>query len=98
MTAMVIGVAPMASAQDAASDAPVPSTPSRPEILSNRWQEDWSALADPALRTEPFDALKYIPLLPSDPKSYMSAAEAQGFLANELANMKKFAKEAGMAQ
>ena len=34
----------------------------------------------------------------ADPKSYMSAADAQGFLANELANMKKFAKEAGMAQ
>jgi hypothetical protein len=36
--------------------------PSRPALLSQRWQEDWSPLADPALRTEPFDALKYIPL------------------------------------
>jgi tripartite-type tricarboxylate transporter receptor subunit TctC len=34
----------------------------------------------------------------ADPKSYLPAADAQGFLANELANMKKFAKEAGMAQ
>ena len=29
----------------------------RPEIRTNRWQEDWSALADPALRTEPLDAI-----------------------------------------
>ena len=36
----------------------------RPEIRTNRWQEDWSALADPALRTEPFDAIKYIPIMP----------------------------------
>jgi tripartite-type tricarboxylate transporter receptor subunit TctC len=34
----------------------------------------------------------------ADPKSYLPAAEAQGFLTNELDNMKKFAKEAGMAQ
>jgi hypothetical protein len=34
----------------------------RPAIMSNRWQEDWSALANPALRTQPFDVLKYIPL------------------------------------
>jgi hypothetical protein len=44
----------------------------RPEIRTNRWQEDWSALADPALRTEPLDAIKYIPIMPGDPKSYMS--------------------------
>jgi tripartite-type tricarboxylate transporter receptor subunit TctC len=34
----------------------------------------------------------------ADPKSYQPAAEAQGFLTNELENMKKFAREAGMAQ
>jgi len=34
----------------------------RPSIGFNRWQEDWSVLADPRLRTEPFDSLKYIPL------------------------------------
>ncbi|MEA9488189.1 hypothetical protein ABQE70_18895 [Xanthomonas campestris pv. campestris] len=32
--------------------------PSRPAIKSNRWQENWSPLADPALRTHPFDRLK----------------------------------------
>ena len=47
-------------------------TAARPVIKTNRWQEDWSALADPALRTEPFDALKHIPIFVADPKSYIS--------------------------
>jgi len=34
----------------------------RPAIKVNRWQEDWSVLADPAKRTEPLDGLKYVPL------------------------------------
>jgi hypothetical protein len=51
---------------------PTTPTATRPTIRSNRWEEDWSALADPALRTEPFDFLKYIPLIPGDPKSYLS--------------------------
>ena len=46
--------------------------PARPTIGMNRWQEDWSVLADPSLRTEPLDNLKYIPLSPDDPKSYAS--------------------------
>jgi hypothetical protein len=45
----------------------------RPKInFSYRWQEDWSALADPRLRTEPLDRLKYIPLPFDDLKSYVS--------------------------
>lgn len=44
----------------------------RPAINFNRWKEDWSVLADPALRTDPFDDLKYIPFSSSDPKSYLS--------------------------
>jgi len=45
----------------------------RPKMnLFNRWQEDWSPLADPRLRTEPLDSLKYIPLPFDDPKSYVS--------------------------
>ena len=54
------------------ADAPSGAAPTRPSILFNRWQEDWSKLADPALRTEPFDNLKYIPLSPTDPQSYIS--------------------------
>ncbi|KPC55415.1 alginate export family protein [Amantichitinum ursilacus] len=37
-------------------------TSARPSLNSNRWMEDWSALADPALRTQPLDRLKYLPL------------------------------------
>jgi hypothetical protein len=44
----------------------------RPKIGLNRWQEDWSVLADPTLRTEPLDDLKYIPLSSGDPHSYAS--------------------------
>jgi Alginate export len=44
----------------------------RPKIGLNRWQEDWSVLADPALRTQPLDDLKYIPLSSGDPNSYAS--------------------------
>lgn len=38
------------------------SLEARPAYQSNRWQEDWSELADPAKRTETFDNLKYIRL------------------------------------
>ena len=38
------------------------STPQRPAIMFNRWQEDWSVLADPRVSREPFDEFKYIPL------------------------------------
>ncbi len=44
----------------------------RPSIKADRSREDWSLLADPKLRTEPLDRLKYIPLFPSNPDSYIS--------------------------
>ena len=46
--------------------------PKRPSILFNRWQEDWSVLADPRVARESFDSLKYIPLSLTDPKTYLS--------------------------
>jgi hypothetical protein len=46
--------------------------PARPVPLFNRWQENWSPLADPALRTEPGDSLKYIALSANNPASYLS--------------------------
>ena len=56
-------------------------------------------LADALAKVAASDDFKaYLKDQYADPKSYMSAADAQGFLSNELANMKKFAKEAGMAQ
>jgi len=44
----------------------------RPTILFNRWQEDWSVLANPNIPREPFDNLKYIALSVNDPKTYLS--------------------------
>ena len=58
-----------------AEDDTAPSAnpaPERPSIHLNRWQEDWSVLADPELRTEPLDSLKYIPLSSDEPNSYVS--------------------------
>ena len=47
-------------------------TAKRPSALSfNRWQEDWSVLANPCAPRQPFDALKYMPL-GSDPSTYLS--------------------------
>jgi hypothetical protein len=61
-----------ATAEESAISPEPAAKPMRPAILPNRWQEDWSALADPTLRTEPWDNLKYIPLFATDPKSYVS--------------------------
>src|ERR1700761_7377903 len=59
-------------AQAQENDGTITTVPTRPEILANRWQEDWSVLADPRVPREPFDSLKYIPLSLYDPKSYLS--------------------------
>ena len=55
----------------AAADA-THSTDVYPQIKSNRWAEDWSALANPALRRGWWDDLKYIPLSDTDPETYLS--------------------------
>src|SRR6267154_5598333 len=62
--------------------------PTRPAILFNRWQEDWSVLADPRVPREPLDSLKYIPLSADDPKTYLSlgAGLRERFEANDAAN------------
>ena len=59
--------------------------PPRPAILFNRWQEDWSVLADPRVPREPLDNLKYIPLSSDDPKTYLSlgAGLRERFEAND---------------
>jgi hypothetical protein len=44
----------------------------RPAIEFNRWQEDWSALANREVPREPLDELKYIPLSATDPHTYLS--------------------------
>lgn len=43
----------------ARSEEPVPT---RPSYGSLRFEEDWSPLRDPALRTDPLDPLKWLPL------------------------------------
>jgi hypothetical protein len=56
----------------AGDEAPAGPAPERPGMMFNRWEEDWSVLADPRTPREPFDELKYIPLSPDDPKVYLS--------------------------
>lgn len=46
--------------------------PQRPTILFNRWEEDWSVLANPEVPRGRLDYLKYIPLSANDPKTYLS--------------------------
>jgi hypothetical protein len=47
---------------NAAPAPPATTSCERPVILFNRWQENWSALANPCVPKAPLDALKYIPL------------------------------------
>ena len=60
----------------------------RPAILFNRWEEDWSVLADRRVPRGPLDDLKYIPLSRHDPKFYLSlgANARERFEANNAAN------------
>jgi hypothetical protein len=44
----------------------------RPMMKPDRSREDWSPFADAKMRTQPLDRLKYIPLFPSNPDSYIS--------------------------
>ncbi|WP_226502738.1 alginate export family protein [Pseudomonas sp. MWU16-30317] len=48
------------------------ATVERPTLKTNRWQEDWSVLQDPSLRTAPLDNLKYIALSSDDAQRYLS--------------------------
>ena len=49
-----------------------PPNPSPPPYTLLRFNEDYSYLADPARRSDPFDALKYISLSADDSLSYLS--------------------------
>lgn len=83
LTALLAFMSCTAWADDDASDM----VPQRPSIMFNRWQEDWSVLADPRVPHEAFDDLKYIPLSPDDPKTYLSlgADLRERFEANDAA-------------
>ena len=64
------------------------ATPQRPAIMFNRWQEDWSVLADPRVSREPLDEFKYISLSAVDPYTYLSfgADTRERFESNNAAN------------
>jgi hypothetical protein len=64
------------------------NAPTRPSIMFNRWEEDWSVLADPRVPRQPLDSLKYIPLSAYDPKTYLSFGGnlRERFEANNAAN------------
>jgi hypothetical protein len=47
-------------------------TVERPVVLPNRFEENWSVLADPDVPRKPGGALKYIPLPKDDPSTYLS--------------------------
>jgi hypothetical protein len=70
------------------SSVPVAEIPARPAILFNRWQEDWSVLANPDVPREPFDDLKYISLSSRDPQTYLSlgADLRERFESNDATN------------
>jgi hypothetical protein len=64
------------------------AAPQRPAIMFNRWQEDWSVLADPRVPRQPFDEFKYIPLSDTDRYTYLSfgADTRDRFESNNAAN------------
>ena len=60
------------AAGSAVPDAKSCDTPvARPAIMFNRWQEDWSVLANPCVPKRPFDTFKYMPLF-GNPANYVS--------------------------
>jgi hypothetical protein len=85
--AIVLCAVALASVSDARAQV-ASGDGERPSIMFNRWQEDWSVLADPAVPREPFDDLKYIPLSNADPKTYLSfgADLRERFEANDAVN------------
>jgi hypothetical protein len=88
-TAVLLSFSALAPVSARADDNGVLSAqaPERPAIMFNRWEEDWSVLADPRVPRQPFDGLKYIPLSPEDPKAYLSfgADIRERFEANDAA-------------
>ena len=72
LAAAVVYLAAPGTHADDSDPASTPAVHERPKIQFNRWQEDWSVLANPDIPREPFDNLKYIPLSAEDPQTYLS--------------------------
>ncbi|MDR3509153.1 MAG: alginate export family protein [Caulobacteraceae bacterium] len=69
---LCLGMAALTPAGRAGAQTADAPPPQRPTIHFNRWQEDWSVLANPATPQEAFDSLKYIPLSPGSSQVYLS--------------------------
>ena len=85
-TALCLIAAPqIARADDQSAQT---AAPQRPAIMFNRWQEDWSVLADPRVPRQPFDEFKYMPLSDIDPYTYLAfgAGTRERFESNNAAN------------
>jgi hypothetical protein len=82
-------------AADAGAAAAPQCIAERPSALSlNRWQEDWSALANPCVPRKPSDAPKYI-TLGSDPSTYLSlGANLRGLRTEQYAALRARQREA----
>jgi hypothetical protein len=65
------GVADTAAGGTGVTPAATSASCARPTVMFNRWQENWSALANPCVPKAPFDSLKYIPLF-GNPDAYIS--------------------------
>jgi hypothetical protein len=88
--AVLLSLSLVRLAAAAGDDSPAPAVEplARPAILFNRWQEDWSVLANPDVPKEPFDNLKYISLSDQDPQTYLSlgADLRERFESNDATN------------
>ncbi|WP_322095389.1 alginate export family protein [Paraburkholderia bannensis] len=76
LTGADAALAQTAAQADTPTDAQTAAQPAacsakRPVVMFNRWQEDWSVLANPCVPRAPLDGLKYMPL-GGDPSSYLS--------------------------
>src|SRR5579862_7944429 len=70
--AVLMGLPSVMLADDVANarTGETPAPPPSYQIL--RFNENYSCLADPAKRTDPFDSVKYIPLAPDQPDVYLT--------------------------
>jgi len=66
-----VAVTAAGAAAAAAADDDAPACPARPALNFNRWNENWSVLANPCVPAQPFDSLKYMPLS-DDGLTYLS--------------------------
>ena len=99
ITTTALLIPQLAHAQESDNTANA-TAPTRPAILPNRWEEDWSVLADPRVPREPLDSLKYMSLSPDDSKTYLSlgADFRERFEANDAANFGVSRNQHGVAR